>query len=71
MSRFSGQLSGLVDSLLSKPLKRKDTDIYLLMQLGVFQLAFTRVAPHAAVDNAVAAVKKMGSPGPKVWSMPC
>ncbi len=65
MSRFSGQLSGLVDSLLSKPLKRKDTDVYLLMQLGVFQLAFTRVAPHAAVDNAVAAVKKMGKPWAK------
>jgi len=65
MARWSGQLSGVVDGLLAKPLKRKDADIYLLMQLGVFQLAYTRVAPHAAVDNTVAAVKKMGKPWAK------
>lgn len=65
MARWSGRLSGVVDGLLAKPLKRKDTDIYLLMQLGVFQLAYTRVAPHAAVDNTVAAVKKLGKPWAK------
>lgn len=65
MARWSGRLSGVVDGLLAKPLKQKDNDIYLLMQLGVFQLAYTRVAPHAAVDNTVAAVKKMGKPWAK------
>jgi len=65
MARWSGRLSGVVDGLLAKPLKRKDNDIYLLMQLGVFQLAYTRVAPHAAVDNTVAAVKKLGKPWAK------
>lgn len=65
MARWSGQLSGLVDALLSKPLKQKDTDIYLLMQLGVFQLMHTRVAPHAAVDKTVAAVKQLGKPWAK------
>lgn len=65
MARWSGRLSGVVDGLLAKPLKRKDADIYLLMQLGVFQLEYTRVAPHAAVDNTVAAVKKLGKPWAK------
>jgi len=65
MARWSGRLSGLVDALLSKPLKRKDTDIYFLMQLGVFQLAYTRVAPHAAVDTTVAAVKHFKKPWAK------
>lgn len=65
MARWSGTLSGVVDGLLAKPLKRKDSDIYLLMQLGVFQLAYTRVADHAAVDTTVAAVKKMGKPWAK------
>ena len=65
MARWSYRLSGLVDSLLDKPLKRKDQDIYLLMQLGVYQLAYTRVAPHAAVDTTVAAVKKLGKPWAK------
>lgn len=65
MSRWSARLSGLVDGLLSKPLKRKDNDIYLLMQLGVFQLAYTRVAPHAAVDTTVAAVKHFKKPWAK------
>jgi len=65
MSRWSGRLSALVDALLSKPLKRKDNDIYLLMQLGVFQLAYTRIAPHAAVDTTVAAVKHFKKPWAK------
>jgi len=65
MARWSGQLAGIVDGLLSKPLKAKDTDLYLLMQLGVFQLMHTRVAPHAAVDNTVSAVKKLGKPWAK------
>jgi len=65
MARWSGRLRGLVDGLLSKPLKRKDADIYVLMQLGVFQLAYTRVAPHAAVDTTVAAVKYFKKPWAK------
>jgi len=65
MARWSGRLSGVVDGLLEKPLKRKDTDIHLLMQLGIFQLEHMRVAPHAAVDTTVAAVKKMGKPWAK------
>lgn len=65
MARWSGKLSGIVDGLLTKPLKAKDNDLYLLMQLGVYQLMYTRVAPHAAVDTTVSAVKKLGKPWAK------
>lgn len=65
MARWSGQLSGIVDGLLAKPLKAKDNDIYLLMQLGVFQLLHTRVAPHAAVNSTVSVVKSLGKPWAK------
>ncbi len=65
MSRWSRRLSGIVDTLLTKPLKRKDTDVYLLLQLGIFQLSHTRVAPHAAVDTTVAAVKHLKKPWAK------
>jgi len=61
-ARFSGELSGLVDQLLDKPLKAKDLDVYLLMQLGVFQLRHTNTAKHAAVDETVKVVKRLKKP---------
>lgn len=61
-ARFSGELAGIVDQLLDKPLKRKDMDVYLLMQLGVFQLRHTPVSAHAAVDETVKVVKQLKKP---------
>lgn len=61
-ARFSGELAGIVDQLLDKPLKRKDLDVYLLMQLGVFQLRHTPVSAHAAVDETVKVVKQLKKP---------
>jgi len=62
LARWSWRLAGLVDQLLQKPLKQKDLDVHLLMQLGVFQLEFTRMAAHAAVDTTVTAAAKLGKP---------
>jgi 16S rRNA (cytosine967-C5)-methyltransferase len=64
-ARYSGELPGLVDQLLDKPLKKKDLDIYLLMQLGVFQLRHTNTKPHAAVDETVKVVKRLKKPWAK------
>lgn len=64
-ARYSGELAGLVDQLIDKPLKKKDLDIYLLMQLGVFQLRHTNIAPHAAVDETVKVVKRLKKPWAK------
>lgn len=64
-TRYSGELAGLVDQLLDKPLKKKDLDIYLLLQLGIFQLRHTHTAPHAAVDETVKVVKRLKKPWAK------
>ena len=63
--RWAHELSALVDPLLGKPLKAKDMDVYLLMQLGVFQLRHTPVADHAAVDETVKVVKRLKKPWAK------
>ena len=60
--RWAHELSELVDQLLDKPLKAKDLDVYLLMQLGVFQLRHTPVVAHAAVDETVKVVKRLKKP---------
>jgi len=62
VARWSGQLTGIVDQLLEKPLRKKDMDVYRLLQLGVYQLMHMRMAQHAAVDTTVSAAKKLGKP---------
>jgi 16S rRNA (cytosine967-C5)-methyltransferase len=64
-ARYSGELAGLVDQLIEKPLKKKDLDIYLLLQLGIFQLRHTNTKPHAAVDETVKVVKRLKKPWAK------
>lgn len=61
-SRWAHELECLVDQLLDKPLKTRDLDVYLLMQLGVFQLRHTPTAAHAAVDETVKVVKRLKKP---------
>lgn len=61
-ARHFGELSGLVDALLDKPLKTKDQDVYLLMLLGIFQLRHTPVSAHAAVDETVKVVRQLRKP---------
>lgn len=60
--RWAHELEGLVDQLLDKPLKAKDLDIYLLMQLGIFQLRHTPTAAHAAVDETVKVINSLKKP---------
>ena len=64
-ARYSNELEGLVNQLISKPLKKKDLDIYLLLQLGVYQLRHTSTAEHAAVDESVKLVKRLKKPWAK------
>lgn len=46
-------------ALLNKPLKNKQKIIEHLLIIGMYQLAFTRTAQHAAVTETVEACKKM------------
>ena len=60
--RWSHELTALIDPLLAKPMKAKDLDVYLLLQLGVFQLRHTPTKAHAAVDETVKVVKRLKKP---------
>jgi len=46
-------LSALLKALLRSPLKKRDRDIEVLLCLGLYQLAHTRIANHAAVSETV------------------
>jgi 16S rRNA (cytosine967-C5)-methyltransferase len=52
------RLDFILSLLLAKPLRTKDTDIKLLLLIGLYQLRTMRVKTHAAVSETVAAVGK-------------
>jgi 16S rRNA (cytosine967-C5)-methyltransferase len=58
--RWFHTLVALARQLLRKPLKARDQDVYALLLLGLYQLRAMRVAPHAAVDETVAAAGALG-----------
>ncbi|VFM94916.1 MAG: 16S rRNA m(5)C-967 methyltransferase [Candidatus Kentron sp. G] len=51
------RLQAIVTRLMKKALKKKDTDIFILLLLGVYQLLHLRLPPHAAVDETVAVAR--------------
>ncbi len=63
--RFYPKLSALSSQLLSKPLKNKDSDIFMLLLLGIYQLSETRIPDHAAVSATVAATRTLKKPWAK------
>lgn len=52
------QLDFILQQLLSKSIRSKDTDIKVLLLIGLYQLKFMRVKSHAAVSETVAAANK-------------
>lgn len=54
--RYYHRLDFILSQLLDKPLK--DLDIKALALIGLYQLQFMRVKPHAAVSETVAAARK-------------
>ncbi len=52
------RLDYILQQLLDKPLRNKDSDIKMLLIIGLFQLHYMRVKPHAAVSETVSAAKK-------------
>lgn len=53
---------GLIQPLLKKPFKRKDTDVLALLFLGCHQLLAMRIADHAAVATVVECSRAIGKP---------
>jgi len=56
--RYYHRLDFILQQLLSKPLRNKDTDIKMLLLIGIYQLQYMRVKIHAAVSETVSAAKK-------------
>lgn len=57
-------LAAQVDPLLTKPLRPRDGDVYGLLLAGAYQLQRTRIPPHAALFETVAAAELLG----KAWA---
>jgi len=56
------RLSGWIDALLDKPLKRRDAVIESLLAVGLLQLTGTRIPDHAVVSETVEAARRLGRP---------
>ena len=54
--RFYGQLVRVLEQLLHKPIQ--DEQLRCLLLVALYQLQYTKAAPHAVVDYAVRAVRK-------------
>ena len=57
--RYYFQLEFILQSLLQKPLKEKDTDIRCLLLTGLYQIIHMRIPDHAAVSETVKLVLKL------------
>lgn len=54
LCRWYFQLDRIANSLLSRPLRQKDQATRLLILLGLYQLLYTRIPEHAALNETVA-----------------
>jgi 16S rRNA (cytosine967-C5)-methyltransferase len=62
--RYLPQLEFLAKKLLKKPFHDKDTDIHMLVLVGIYQLLYLDTAEFAAVNECVTAAKQLK----KVWA---
>ncbi len=60
--RWYFRLDFMLDHLLTKPIRNKEHYIKMLALVGLYQLAYMRVAPHAAVSATVDGI------GKKFWA---
>ena len=64
--RWFWLLDSYATQLLDRPFKRKDVNVHCILLTGLYQHEFTRVPPHACVNETVNAVKNLG----KTWAAP-
>ncbi|BFU60619.1 MULTISPECIES: 16S rRNA (cytosine(967)-C(5))-methyltransferase RsmB [Rodentibacter] len=57
--RVLPRLEQIIKRLVDKPLKGKTRIVHCLLLVGLYQLLYMRVPPHAAVDEVVNAVKPL------------
>ncbi|WP_247839481.1 16S rRNA (cytosine(967)-C(5))-methyltransferase RsmB [Pseudomonas sp. MWU12-3103b] len=64
-ARWQPRLSALAERLLQKPFKAADADVEALLLVGLYQLLYTRVPPHAAIGETVGCADKLKKPWAK------
>ena len=64
-ARWFFRLDALSSRLLDKPLKAADRDLQALLLVGLYQLLYTRIPAHAAIDETVSAAKSLKKPWAK------
>ncbi|GAB4300757.1 MAG: 16S rRNA (cytosine(967)-C(5))-methyltransferase RsmB [Thiohalomonadaceae bacterium] len=57
--RWAPRLEALAARLLDKPLRARDSDVHALLLVGLYQLLYLNVPPHAAVSLTVDATVKL------------
>jgi len=62
--RWYQRVREYANSVLQKPLKKKESLVDCLLLVGIYQLLYMKVADHAAISETVAAVK----PIKKMWA---
>jgi 16S rRNA (cytosine967-C5)-methyltransferase len=60
--RWWPRLEAVAAVLMRKPLKERDTDVHCIILAALYQLLYTRIPPHAAVDEAVNLAAALGKP---------
>lgn len=63
--RYFQKLDGILAQLLRKPFKTKDRILHSLMLVGAYQLLYTRVPDHAAINATVEATRLLDRPWAK------
>lgn len=58
--RYYFVLDASLKKRLQKPLKRRDIDVEIILILGLYQIRFMRVSDHAAVNESVKLLRKIG-----------
>ncbi|NOX09036.1 MAG: 16S rRNA (cytosine(967)-C(5))-methyltransferase RsmB [Gammaproteobacteria bacterium] len=58
--RWQPRLDVLLGKLLHKPFKKKDRALHSLLLVGLYQLAYMKVASHAVVNETVQVTRELG-----------
>lgn len=58
--RFQPRLEAMLARMLERPMKPADLDVKILLLLGLYQLAYLRIPPHAAVQETVETCRVLG-----------
>ncbi|WP_263081441.1 16S rRNA (cytosine(967)-C(5))-methyltransferase RsmB [Endozoicomonas sp. Mp262] len=62
--RYYFRLEAWLNHLMERPLKAKEKELHSLILVGLYQLFYTRIPPHAAIGETVQVTRSLG----KAWA---